>query len=296
MSRSSDLAELSLTQAIAKYAGENTLISDSMSLSGGTINQAYRVSLASGEVCFVKLANSTGIYPGMFEAEADALKLISQSETIQVPEVLFVDAECIIQAYFEQGKKGANWHEEIGRQLALMHRAIQADVFGFSRNNFLGTSKQINRQRDSWLIFWQENRLQPQIDYLASALGMGDSLVIALERLCSRLPIYLGDTTEPAVFVHGDLWSGNAAADSRGAPIIFDPAGYFACREVEFGMMRLFGGFGLTTEAAYEELWPFQAGSEERIEIYRLYHIVNHLIIFGSSYYQDAKTVVSKLL
>ena len=60
--------------------------------------------------------------------------------------------------------------------------------------------------------------------------------------------------------------------------------------------MRLFGGFGSRTEAAYQEIWPFEDGSDERIEVYRLYHLTNHLIMFGRPYYEEALGAVKALL
>jgi fructosamine-3-kinase len=92
---------------------------------------------------------------------------------------------------------------------------------------------------------------------------------------------------EPAVLLHGDLWSGNAAADEQGEPVIYDPAAYYGQREAEFGMMRLFGGFGSRTESAYQEVWPFEPGYEKRFDLYRFYHELNHLNIFGQSYYRQ---------
>ena len=177
-----------------------------------------------------------------------------------------------------------------------MHQAIQAEQFGFELNSYLGTSVQSNTRSHNWSEFWRNNRMQPQIVRLSARLGMQDRLIQQLDSLAARLDYYLADNDESPVFVHGDLWSGNAAADEQGAPIVFDPAGYFASREVEFGMMRLCGGFGAVTEAAYQEVWPLEDGSDDRIAIYRLYHILNHLIIFGRPYYDAALSASASLL
>jgi protein-ribulosamine 3-kinase len=96
--------------------------------------------------------------------------------------------------------------------------------------------------------------------------------------------------------LHGDLWSGNAAADHHGKPVIFDPASYYGHREAEFGMMRLFGGFGPRVEAAYQEVWPFEPGNDERIALYRLYHELNHLNLFGAAYYGQCIDTIKALL
>ncbi len=110
------------------------------------------------------------------------------------------------------------------------------------------------------------------------------------------LDVLLGEIDEAAVLLHGDLWSGNAAADEKGEPIIYDPASYYGHREAEIGMMRMFGGFGPRCEAAYDEVWPLTAGAEQRITLYRLYHELNHLNLFGSSYYQSCISTMESLL
>ncbi len=106
----------------------------------------------------------------------------------------------------------------------------------------------------------------------------------------------IGNITEPAVLLHGDLWSGNAAANEKREPVIFDPASYYGHREAEIGMMRMFGGFDARCETAYAEVWPLQGGSEERISLYRLYHELNHLNLFGSGYYQSCLTSINALI
>ena len=89
---------------------------------------------------------------------------------------------------------------------------------------------------------------------------------------------------EPPCLIHGDLWSGNYLCDELVDPVLVDPAAYFGHREAEFGMTMLFGGFDESFYSAYNEVWPLAPGSEDRIAIYRLYHLLNHLNLFGKSY------------
>ncbi|MGR8947015.1 MAG: fructosamine kinase family protein [Gammaproteobacteria bacterium] len=281
--------------ALRKVTSETACISKVNPVTGGSINQAFAVEFDTGKKFFVKVASATNC-PGMFQAEADALNKIAATDTVRVPVTHYADDQCLIQTLFEHRAKAPDWHEQLGRKLALLHRATQASSFGYERDNYIGTSSQINAQRDDWEAFWRDNRLAPQIARLSEQLGVNDKLVSSLETLSNRLHLYLGDSNEPAVLIHGDLWPGNASAADAGCPIIFDPASYFASREAEFGMMRLFGGFGARTEAAYHEIWPFEAESDQRIEIYRLYHLLNHLLIFGRSYYADSYACVCNLL
>jgi fructosamine-3-kinase len=101
---------------------------------------------------------------------------------------------------------------------------------------------------------------------------------------------------EPAVLIHGDLWSGNTCSDTKGQVWIYDPAAYFAHREAEFGMIRLFGNFGPRFESAYQEVWPFTDGAEDRIHIYTLHHLLSHLWHFGSGYHGQTWAMLQRCL
>ena len=93
--------------------------------------------------------------------------------------------------------------------------------------------------------------------------------------------------------MHGDLWSGNAENSSSG-PCIFDPATYFGHREAELGMMFLFGGFDDRTMGAYEEVFPLEPGWRDRLDIYKLYHLLNHHLLFGGWYGKQAMSIVAR--
>ena len=95
--------------------------------------------------------------------------------------------------------------------------------------------------------------------------------------------------------LHGDLWGGNWNC-SDGMPVIFDPAVYYGDRETDLAMTRLFGGFGAAFYSAYESSWPFEDGHEERQHLYQLYHVLNHLNLFGSGYLGQAIRLMEKLL
>lgn len=263
---------------------------------GGSINRTYLVTLQSATVLFIKTHYQPQPYRGMYEAEAEALRLISETNTIAVPTPLYADAHCLIEEAFIEAPKGRCWDEELGRGLALLHRATQTPNFGFKCNNFLGSTPQLNTPHTDWTVFWRECRLLPQLKYLAAHLGTEDVLISRLKTFESRLDYFLDNVATNAVLIHGDLWAGNAAAAARGKPIIFDPASYFASHEVEFGMMRLFGGFGRRTEKAYMEIWPLEPEADSRIAIYQLHHILNHLIMFGGGYYAAAVASVDALL
>lgn len=95
--------------------------------------------------------------------------------------------------------------------------------------------------------------------------------------------------------LHGDLWGGNWAS-SGGQPVIFDPAVYYGDRETDLAMTRLFGGFGRAFYDAYEAAWPLEPGSARRQHLYQLYHVLNHLNLFGGGYHGRALALIRGLL
>ena len=97
------------------------------------------------------------------------------------------------------------------------------------------------------------------------------------------------------VWVHGDLWSGNAA-QLNSTPVVFDPAMYYGDRETDLAMMKLFGGFGDECFAAYEHEWPCLPGAADRVPLYQLYHVINHANIFGGHYLDQTRDRLRQLV
>jgi len=184
----------------------------------------------------------------------------------------------------------------MGRQLALLHKSTQQKCFDFEWSKYLRATSQPNSWVDSWLDFWCEQRLGWQLELFSRKTKVSDQLLNLWDRLLAKFDDLLDEVDEPAVLIHGDLWSGNASADENGDPVIFDSACYYAHRKAEIGMMRLFGGFGPRCETAYQEVWPLQAGVEQRITLYHLYHELNHLNLLGRSYYHDCVSTMRQLL
>jgi fructosamine-3-kinase len=281
--------------AIAAATGEPACIVGSQAVGGGCINDSRLIVLGDGRRYFLKANHDPGL-TGMFEAEYEALAAIAASGKIRVPVPLTCAADFIVMEAFERGRKGAQWQVRMGAGLAELHRGTEAPRFGFTRDNYLGSTPQPNAWSDEWPEFWRSRRLEWQLKLFADSGHAGDKLIAMGRRLLERLDELIGEPSEPAVLLHGDLWSGNADADEHGQPIIYDPASYYGRREAEFGIMRMFGGFDRRCEAAYREVWPLAPGSDERIAIYRLYHELNHLNLFGRSYYAACLATIERFL
>ena len=112
----------------------------------------------------------------------------------------------------------------------------------------------------------------------------------------AKLDVFFPGTPPIASLLHGDLWNGNYGFDPMGHPILFDPAVYYGDRETDLAMTELFGGFSTTFYAAYCEAYPLDPGYKIRKTLYNLYHILNHLNLFGRSYLHQAEHMTEKLL
>jgi fructosamine-3-kinase len=81
-----------------------------------------------------------------------------------------------------------------------------------------------------------------------------------------------------------------------GTPVIYDPAVYYGDREAELAMTQLFGGFGPYFYSAYDNAWPPDTGRAARRDLYNLYHVLNHLNLFGGGYRAQAESMIDRLL
>ena len=165
--------------------------------------------------------------------------------------------------------------------------------YGWHRDNTIGPTPQHNPWTRDWVEFFREQRLRFQLDLAARNGYSGDLQSLGL-RLAERLPELFEGYRPEASLCHGDLWSGNwGVAD--GVPVIFDPAVYYGDRESDIAMTMLFGGFGRAFYRAYEESWPMAKGHEQRLKLYQLYHVLNHLNLFGSGYLGQAMKLLRDL-
>ena len=299
----SDAIESSLADSL----DEKVKIARSISVSGGCINNSMRLDIDSGKSFFAKFNSSAP--PEMFLCEFAGLEAISQVDAIRSPRAI-VNGICksgetfLITEWIEPGAKSSDFEDKFGRQIAELHQKSQrvstsessetvSQRFGFDRDNFIGSTPQRNRWHESWPDFWRTCRIDFQLD-LAVKNGFGDQLNPLRDRFVKRMDLMISAVDEQPSLLHGDLWSGNYFADSDGNPAIVDPAVYFGSREAEFGMIRLFGGVGKRFYESYADNFPFHDGFEERFEIYKLYHVLNHLNLFGSSYLSQCISIMKK--
>ena len=260
-------------------------------IGGGCIADARVATFADGSSVFVK---SVAGASGMFEREAEGLRALSLAGAIRIPEVLAVGEEALVLEMIHAAPKKDGFFESFGRDFAKLHDH-RGPSFGFPHDNFIGSTPQCNESLDGsrWPEFFLERRLRFQAK-LAASRGHGHDIEHLLDRAEGRMTELLGAATELPSILHGDLWSGNFIIDERGEACLIDPAAYYGHREADLAMTRLFGGFGSTFYAAYDEASPLAPGHEDRLPIYQLYHLLNHLNLFGSAYYAQCIRILKR--
>lgn len=261
--------------------------------SGGDISAAWRLQTTDGPV-FLKTGPLETL--SSFAAEHDALNELAAANAVRVPAGLCAVAAgntaVLALEWLELEPTNEELNTRFGQQLAALHR-VQASEFGWSRDNVIGSTPQPNDRTDDWLAFYREQRLRHQL-LLAAKNGYGGRLQDDGAWLCDNLAALFADYQPQPSLLHGDLWGGNWAA-CNGQPVMFDPATYYGDRETDLAMTRLFGGFTPLFYRAYEKAWPLDAGYEQRVPLYQLYHVLNHLNLFGSGYESQALRLMDTL-
>jgi fructosamine-3-kinase len=264
-------------------------------VTGGSINNCYSVADRAGRRYFLKLNEPD--CEEMFAAEFEGLRELRAHSPVRAPEPIAHGADdgCawLLMEHLELETGSTMAAAVLGAQLASQHRH-SAHAFGWKTDNFIGSTLQINTWQKHWATFFGTYRLGFQLRLARENEG-GPELADEGARLLERLPALLGDHAPAPALLHGDLWGGNWAM-AGGEPVIFDPAVYYGDREADVAMTHLFGGYPQEFYVAYEAVWPLPPGSGRRRDIYNLYHVLNHLNLFGGGYRRQAIDLIDRLL
>lgn len=261
----------------------------SHTLGGGCINHASKIETSVGTF-FLKWNKNCPA--DIFLREAESLEELRRAAKGQlaVPEVFAAkEADTVpgflVLEFLEPGNAAGNQDEILGRGLATIHQ-FSAEKFGFYHDNYCGATPQNNSWNSSWTAFFRENRLRFLLDLIQKERPLSSNELQVFERLLDRIEVVVPEESSPAL-IHGDLWSGNYM-NTAGGPALIDPAAYYADREMEMGMMTLFGGFSQRFYSAYSEVFPLAPDWRERNRLYQLYHVLNHYFLFGGGYRSQA--------
>ncbi|MFN8038307.1 MAG: fructosamine kinase family protein [Acidimicrobiales bacterium] len=268
--------------AAARVLGERVV--DLAPIAGGDTSRAFRATTAGGRPAFVKAHDPEPA--GLLAAEAHGLAWLAAAAAVRVPAVLGLDHDgprpVLVLEWIEPGAPARDHDEVLGRGLAAQH-ATGAPAFGLDRDGFIGPLPLDNAPADDWPTFYAERRIRPLLRIATDRGRLDPDTVAAVDHVADHLPDLAGPP-EPPARLHGDLWGGNALVDADGRPVLVDPAAHGGHREVDLAMMRLFGGFGPRTFAAYAEAAPLGDGHEDRIALWQLHPLLVHAVLFGGRY------------
>jgi protein-ribulosamine 3-kinase len=283
-----------ISAAISDATQRRFEVRGATTIGGGSINEAYSLEGTDGARYFLKFNDAQHL--PMFVAEAAGLDAIAATNTIRVPRPIAHGSaggqSYLVLEHLELSSRGDA--KLLGVQLATLHRCT-GEKFGFTQDNFIGTTPQPNNWANDWTNFWREQRLGFQL-HLAAQNGYGGQLQRLGDKLMDVLPAFFASYTPQPSLLHGDLWSGNHAYLADGTPTIFDPAVYYGDRECDLAMTELFGGYSSDFYATYHAAYPLDTGYATRRELYNLYHILNHANLFGGGYARQAEQMMQRLL
>ncbi len=284
-----------IAQQITAHSGQPFRIQSTTAIGGGCINQAFKVS-DENHSWFIKLNSVSRL--AMLAAEKTSLLAIAETGAIRVPQPLCIGTtrlhSYLVLEYIDFNAHQSAGDEAFGIKLANMH-GHKGHCYGWSEDNTIGSTPQINTEMHDWCDFWREHRLGFQLR-LAAVNGYQGRLQQRGEKLLACLNEIFADYRPEPSLLHGDLWSGNYACSAAGDVVIFDPASYFGDREADLAMTELFGGFSSRFYQAYQATWPLTEGYPVRKQLYNLYHILNHLNLFGEGYLGQAEAMTDRLL
>ncbi len=256
---------------------------------GGCINHGARLTTASGRTFFLKQNPSAPA--DMFEAEMQGLSALAEADALRVPRAYVSGPDFLLLEDLNPAQPSKSYWEDFGRGLASLHSRT-SDKFGFQQDNYLGSTPQPNPWTDDGYVFFGEHRLRFQARLARHKRFLDDHDLVQVDAIIRRLPQLVPE--QPASLLHGDLWSGNATSDAGGEPALIDPAAHYGWAEAELGMTALFGGFPSAFYEAYEAARSLQPGWRDRLSLYNLYHLLNHLNLFGATYLDQAKLVIHR--
>ena len=282
-----------ITEAISRKLGESISITSVQPVSGGCVNECFRIDSEGYPTFFLK-KNCLSFLP-FFEAEALALKEIKSSDTVRVPDVICFGKTAqhsfLVLEFMEIGGNSDSIQKNLGRQLAQMHRSSK-EYFGWETDNCIGSTPQPNPKTENWVSFYRDFRLLHQFN-LAEKKGR---VFKNKSDLLEGIDVFFHDYSPHPSLLHGDLWGGNSGSTQAGEPFIFDPASYYGDRETDLAFTYMFGGFSSAFYLGYEKIYPLDKGFHTRKILYNLYHELNHFNLFGGGYANSAESSINQLM
>lgn len=272
---------LRLNEAIISYK----------TVSGGSINEAYKLETESGPY-FLKY--NTGIErKGLITSEIDGLEQLTKAgvRTPKILHILHLDSfnGIVLQWIENDSQNRTSAGLDFAEQLLTLHSST-SENFGYGQSNYIGSLMQSNALYSTFEEYYIQSRLEPQLR-LAYDQGYFNSYNIAdhfSNIISSHIPI------EKPTLIHGDLWSGNYIMSTNDKCYLIDPSISYSHREMDIAMMHLFGSVPTIVMDRYHSQLPLNNGWKDRMDIFQLYYLLVHLNLFGKSYHNSVKQIIEK--
>lgn len=286
-----------IPQAVIDWLRENNYgsLQSIDPVGGGCINNGARLITETGVSFFLK--TNTQAPEDMFAREAEGLRELGETKcrklhiSLSIPEPLIYGSKFLLLEDLKPSPRNRDYWLAFGRGLARLHLCT-CESFGFYHDNYIGSTPQKNAWSQNGWEFFTQQRLLYQADIAIRRGLLPQEAIRRVERLGEHLPELVPE--QPASLLHGDLWAGNATTNSEGGPAIIDPAAYYGWAEADLAMTDLFGAFPNNFYRAYEEIRSLEPGYRERYPLYNLYHLLNHLNLFGSGYRGQVISILNR--
>ncbi|XP_072163770.1 ketosamine-3-kinase-like isoform X1 [Diadema setosum] len=293
---------------------------------GGCISDGQSYDTDKGKY-FVKV-NGRGEARRMFDGEQASLEAILATNTVRCPKPVAVldnptgTGAIFIMEHLDIG--GLNRHSAtLGEQLARMHlhngklrakakqdegrvestgdgegdsegTASYISQFGFHSTTCCGYLPQENSWTDDWVSFYAQQRLKFQLDLIEKDSGDREAREL-WPRLERKIPEFFHGLDIVPALLHGDLWGGNVG-QLEDCPVIFDAASFYGHHEFDLSIAGMFGGFSKAFYSSYHRIIPKAPGFDQRHELYKLFHYINHWNHFGSGYRGSSLSIMRSLV
>lgn len=280
-----------ISEQVSQQIGKDFICDDIREVNSGDSHQAYKIS--DGKQRFFVKTNSKSKLAN-FEAEAEGLNHLQQTELFRIPKVICVGTvgdHCflVLEHITMTSGNAESWYS-FGEKLARLHQSQTQEMYGWQEDNYIGLTPQPNKWDKKWSRFFAEQR----IGFMLQLLAEKGSRLANIDNVVESVQSLLNGHTPKASMLHGDLWQGNTGFHKQ-QPVMFDPAFYFGDREAELAMTELFNKFPQAFYDGYESVWPIEPEYAYRKTVYQLYHLLNHALLFGGHYVQSAQATIKNL-
>jgi len=276
---------------LSKTLGHN--LQNIHSVSGGSINQAFKISAGSADYLLKINASAPKDF---FIREAEGLKELKKAGTdLIIPDVVAAEEPSedhsgfLLMQFISSSRSGNSF--SFGAELAKLHQTNR-QYFGFDTDNYIGSLPQENSDHDAWISFFCECRIEPQLKMAIDSGKLQPGILSNWERLLSTLPDIIPGCS-PSL-LHGDLWGGNYLFDEAGSAVLIDPAVYYGHPEMDLAFSKMFGGFTADFYRGYESVQSLEPGFEKRAPIHNIYPLLVHVNLFGGHYTNQLLSLLKK--